>query len=131
VQAIHSQDIATESKNDSEDVDDNDNDDIDFTVTNTGIIRDNIFGDDDKSDEKDMNDINDPSDGKEVVTRGSETTNANDGDEPRQTAATDTRIARKDNNDPLHEKRLLPEEVREPKQMTETNQERQQQLTQK
>jgi hypothetical protein len=47
VQAIHSQDIATESKNDSKDVDDNDNDDINFTVTNTRIIRYNIFGDDD------------------------------------------------------------------------------------
>ncbi len=47
-----------------------------------------------------MSDINDPSDGKEVVTRGSETTNANDGDKPRQTAATDTRIARNDDNDP-------------------------------
>jgi hypothetical protein len=82
VQAIHSQDIATESKNDSKDVDDNDNDDINFTVTNTGIIRDNIFGDNDESDEKDMDDINDPSDGKEVVTRGSETTDAGDGDEP-------------------------------------------------
>jgi hypothetical protein len=33
VQTIHSQDIATESKNDSKDVDDNNNDDIDFTVT--------------------------------------------------------------------------------------------------
>ena len=43
VLAIHSQDIATESKNDFKHVDDNDNDDIDFTVTNTGIIRDNIF----------------------------------------------------------------------------------------
>ena len=43
VQAIHSQDIATESKNDSKDIDDNNNDDIDFTVTNTRIIRDNIF----------------------------------------------------------------------------------------
>jgi hypothetical protein len=74
VQAIHSQDIATESKNGSKDIDDNDDDDINFTVTNTGIIRDNIFLDDDESDEKDMNDINDPSDGKEVVTRGSETT---------------------------------------------------------
>ncbi len=50
-----------------------------------------------------MNDINDPSDGKEVVTRGSETIDANDGDKPRQTAATDTRIARNDNNDPSHE----------------------------
>jgi hypothetical protein len=130
VQAIHSQDIATESKNDSKDVDDNNNDDINFTVTKTRIIRDNIFGDNDESDEKDMKDINDPSDGKEVVTRGSETTDANDGDEPRQTAATDTRIARKDDNDPSHEKRLLLEEVREPTQMTKTNQERQQQLTQ-
>ncbi len=94
-------------KNDSEDVDDNNNDDINFTVTNTGIIRDNIFGDDDESDEKDMNNINDPSDGKEVVTRGSETTNANDGDEPRQAAATDTRIARNDDNDPSHEKEVV------------------------
>ncbi len=106
VQAIHSQDIATESKNDSKDIDDNNNDDINFTVINTGIIRDNIFGDDDESDEKDMNDIIDPSDGKEVVTRGSETTNANDRDEPRQTAATDTRIARNDDNDPSHEKEV-------------------------
>ncbi len=55
------------------------------------------MGDDDESDEKDMNDINDPSDGKEVVTRGRETTDTNDGDKPRQTAATDKRIAR--NND--------------------------------
>ncbi len=54
VQAIHSQDIVTESKNDSIDIDDNDNGDIDFTVTNTGIIRDDIFGDDDESDEKDI-----------------------------------------------------------------------------
>ncbi len=36
VQAIHSQDTATESNNDSKDVDDNNDDDIDFTVTNTG-----------------------------------------------------------------------------------------------
>ncbi len=90
MQATYSQDIATEYKNDSEDVDDHDDDDIDFTVTDTGIIRDNILGDDDESDEKNMNDINDPLDGKVVVTRGSETTNANDGDEPRQTVATDT-----------------------------------------
>jgi hypothetical protein len=69
VQAIHSQDIVTESKNDSKDVDDNNNDDINFTVTNTGNIRDKIFGDNDESDEKDMNNINDPSDGKEVVIR--------------------------------------------------------------
>ncbi len=48
----------------------NNDDDINFTVTNTGIIRDNIFGNDDESDEIDMNNINDPSDGKEVVTRG-------------------------------------------------------------
>jgi hypothetical protein len=33
VQTIHSQDIATESKNDSKDVDDDNNDDINFTVT--------------------------------------------------------------------------------------------------
>ncbi len=51
VQAIHSQDIATESKNDSKDIDDSDDDDINFTVTNTGIIRDNNFGDNDESDE--------------------------------------------------------------------------------
>ncbi len=107
VQAIHSQDKATENKKDSKDVDDNNNDDIDFTVTNTGIIRDNILGDDDESDEKDMNDINDPSDGKEVVTRGSETTGANDGDEQRQTAATDTRIARNNDNYPSHEKEVV------------------------
>jgi hypothetical protein len=107
VQAIHSQDIATESKNDSEDIDDNGNDDINFKITNTGIGRDNILGDDDESDEKDMNDINDPSVGKEVVTRGSETTNANNGDKPRQTAATDTRIARNDANDPSHEKEVV------------------------
>ncbi len=54
-----------------------------------------------------MNDINDPSDGKEVVTRGSETTDTNDGDKPRQTAATDMRIARNDNNDPSHEKEVV------------------------
>ncbi len=77
-----------------------------------------------------MNNINDPLDGKEVITRGSETTDANDGDEPRQTVATDTRNARNNDNDPSHEKRLLPEEVRESTQMTETNQERQWQLTQ-
>ncbi len=53
--------------------------------------------------EKDMNDIDDPSDGKEVITRGNETTNANDGDKPRQTAATDTRIARNNDNDPSDE----------------------------
>jgi hypothetical protein len=107
VQAIHSQDIATESKNDSKDIDDNDDDDINFTVTNTGIIRDNIFGDNDESDEKDMNNINDPSDGKEVVTRGSETSNANDGDKPKQTAKTDTKIARNNNNDPSHAKEVV------------------------
>ncbi len=129
VQAIHSQDIATESKNDSEDVDDNDDDDIDFTVTNTGIIRDNIFGDDDEFDEKDMNNINDPSDGKEVVTRGSETMDANDGDKPRQTAATDTRIARNDDNDLPHEKEVVTRGSERTTQMTETNQERQRQLT--
>jgi hypothetical protein len=44
VQAIHSQDIATESKNVSEDVDDNNDDDINFTVTNTGIIREIFLG---------------------------------------------------------------------------------------
>ena len=54
-----------------------------------------------------MNDINNSSDGKEVVTRGSETTDANDRDEPRQTVATDTRIARNNNNDPLHEKEVV------------------------
>jgi hypothetical protein len=54
-----------------------------------------------------MNIINDPSDGKEVVTRGSETTDANDGDKPRQTAATDTRIARNNDNDPSHEKEVV------------------------
>jgi hypothetical protein len=54
-----------------------------------------------------MNNINDPSDGKEVVIRGSETTNANDRDKPRQTAATDTRIPRNDNNDPSHEKEVV------------------------
>jgi hypothetical protein len=53
-----------------------------------------------------MNGINDPSDGKEVVTQGSETTDANDRDKPRQTAATDTRIARNNNNDPSHEKEV-------------------------
>jgi hypothetical protein len=83
LQAIHSQDIATESQNDSKDIDDSNNGDINFTVTNTGIIRDNILGDDDESDEGHMNNIHDPSDEKEVVTRGSETTNANDGDELR------------------------------------------------
>ncbi len=101
------QDIATESKNDSEDVDDNNNDDINFTVTNTGIIRDHILGDDDESDQKDMNNINDPSDGKVVVTRRSKTTDANDRDKPRQTAATDTRIARNNNNDPSHQKEVV------------------------
>jgi hypothetical protein len=130
VQAIHSQDIATENYNDSEYLDDNDNDVINFTVTNTRIIRDNIFGDDDESDEKDMNNIIDPSDGKEVDTRGSETTDANVGDEPRQTAVTDMRIARNNNNDPSHEKEVVTGGVREPTQMTETNQERQRQLTQ-
>jgi hypothetical protein len=44
VQAIHSLDIATESKNDSKDIDDNNDDDINFTVTNTGIIRDIFLG---------------------------------------------------------------------------------------
>jgi hypothetical protein len=47
------------------------------------------------------------SDGKEVVTRRSETTDTNDGDEHRQTAATDTIIARNDDNDPSHEKEVV------------------------
>jgi hypothetical protein len=47
-----------------------------------------------------MNNDNDPSHEKEVVIGGSERTNANDGDKPRETAATDTRIARDGNNDP-------------------------------
>ncbi len=45
MQEIHSQDIATESKIDSKDVENDNDDDIDFTKTNTGIIRRNIFGD--------------------------------------------------------------------------------------
>ncbi len=40
---------------------------------------------------------------KKVVTGGSERTNANDRDKPRETVATDMRIAREDNNDPSDE----------------------------
>jgi hypothetical protein len=42
---------------------------------------------------------NDPSNEKEVVTGGSERTDANDRDKPTETVATDTRIARDDDND--------------------------------